>query len=311
MKVLVLGGNGFLGGYVVDALVASKHQVSIFDRYPARFWESPEEANFFQSDFGNRGELEEVLKLGIDVVVHLVSSTIPQTSNEDTVFDVQSNLVESIVLFEMCVKYNVKKIVFVSSGGTIYGKPKGVEAINEEHLEFPLCSYGIVKLSIEKYLQLFFSMHGLKYHVLRLSNPYGARQDPTRKQGVAAVFMYNMIKNRDINIWGDGNVVRDFIHASDFARACVAAVESEEVGVLNIGSGIGTSINELILALEKVLKKQASVNRLPARGFDVPRVVLNCDRAKADIDWHAVVTFEDGLFEMKNWMDEMIASGKL
>ncbi len=311
MKVLVLGGSGFLGSYAVDELLAAGHTVMSLDRYPERFRKMSKNAIFFQSDFGNRGELEEVLKLGVDVVVHLVSSTIPQTSNEDLVFDVQSNLVESIVLFEMCVKHNVKKVVFVSSGGTVYGIPRVNEAINEDHIALPLCSYGIVKLAIEKYLRLFFSMHGLKYHVLRLSNPYGPRQDPTRKQGAAAVFMYNMLKGKDINIWGDGGVVRDFIYASDFARACVAAVESDDVGVLNVGSGVGTSISELMLAVKSVVEKPVRINRLPSRGFDVPRVVLNCDRAKEQIGWQPSIALNDGLLEMKNWMTEMVSAGKL
>lgn len=295
---------------MVDELVAAGHVVTSLDRYQERFRHPNKNIEFCQADFGNRGELEEVLKRRVDVLVHLVSSTIPQTSNEDPAFDVQSNLVESIALFEMCVKYDVQKVVFVSSGGTVYGIPHCDDAIAEDHPTLPLCSYGIVKLATEHYLQLFYSMHGLKYYVLRLSNPYGARQDPTRKQGAAAVFMYNMLKEKDINIWGDGSVVRDFLHVSDFAKACLAAVHSDEVGVLNIGSGVGISIKDLLMATEKIVGKPASINWLPTRGFDVPRVVLDCARAKRQLGWQSTVKLDDGLRQLKDWMNGLISAEK-
>lgn len=311
MRVLVLGGSGFLGSHVVDELVVAGHSVMSLDRYPERFRQMPKTVQFFQSDFGNRGELEDVLRQGVDVLVHLVSSTIPQTSNEDPVFDVQSNLVESIALFELCVKHNVSKVVYVSSGGTVYGVPKTQGRISEDHSTLPLCSYGIVKLAVEHYLQLFHSLYGLRYHVLRLSNPYGARQDPSRKQGAAAVFVYKMLKEKTINIWGDGKIVRDFIHASDFARACLAAVESEDVGVVNIGSGTGLSIKELLSVTEEITGKSAKVNWLPSRGFDVPRVVLDCTRARDQLHWEATVGIEPGLVEMKTWMIELIKADRI
>lgn len=310
MKVLVLGGSGFLGSYVVDALIAAGHTVVSLDRSQERFRPQYKNIEFHQADFGNRGELENVLAGGVDVVVHLVSSTIPQSSNDDPIFDVQSNLVESIALFEMCVKHGIRKVVFVSSGGTVYGTPK-TDIIAEDHPTLPLCSYGIVKLAIEHYLHLFYSLHGLKYHVLRLSNPFGLRQDPRGKQGAAAVFMYNILKGKEVRVWGNGDVVRDFIHASDFAKACLAAIHSEDIGVLNIGSGVGLSVKELLAATEKVVGMSAKVNWLPSRGCDVSRVVLDCRRARQVLEWKPSVSLEDGLHEMKEWMSEAIYSQKL
>lgn len=310
MRVLVLGGSGFLGSYVVDELVAAGYSVTSLDRYQERFRHPNKNVEFCKADFGNRGELERVLKLGVDVVVHLVSSVIPQTSNDDPVFDVQSNLVESIALFEMCVKHGVRKVVFVSSGGTVYGLPKA-DIIAEDHAVLPLCSYGITKLAIEHYLQLFHSLHGLKFHILRLSNPYGARQDPLGKQGAPSVFMHKVLTGQEINLWGDGKIVRDFIHASDFAVACLAAVQSENVGVLNIGSGKSLSIKELILAIERITGRFARINWMPERGFDVPRVVLDCARAKEQLGWYPSVSLDDGLLQMRDWMNGLIQLDQL
>lgn len=310
MRVLVLGGGGFLGSYVVDELCLAGHSVSSLDRYPERFRPLREGVEFYQADFGNRGELELILKSGIDVVVHLVSSTVPQTSNEDPIFDVQSNVIESIALFEMCVKYAVKKVVFVSSGGTVYGIPEQ-RPIPEGHPTLPLCSYGVTKLTIEHYLHLFYVLYGLKYSVLRLSNPYGARQDPRGKQGAVTVFMKKILKNEEITVWGDGSVVRDYIHASDFARACVAVINSEKIGVYNVGSGVGLSINQLLSALQEVTGAVAKVNYLPGRNFDVPELYLDCSRIADELGWATRVDFNQGLLQMSEWMREQFLSERL
>lgn len=301
----MLGGSGFLGSYVVDALCEAGYNVSSFDRYPERFRGKNEKIDFHQADFGNRGELELILKRGIDFVFHLVSSTIPQSSNDDPMFDVQSNVIESIALLEMCVKYSVKKIIFISSGGTVYGMPEKMP-ISETHPTLPLCSYGITKLTIENYLHLFYVLHGLKYSVLRLSNPYGPRQDPLGKQGAVAVFMNKILRGEEVIVWGDGSVVRDYIHASDFARSCVVMLDSDKTGVYNVGAGKGTSINELIFLLEQVLDRKAKVKYLPGRGFDVPALYLDCSRIQHEYGWQPQIDFMLGLREMSQWMKEQI-----
>ena len=310
MRILVLGGCGFIGSHVVDELIASGHEVVVFDRYPERFRPPLPDVLFCQADFGNRGELEEVLAGGIDVVIHLVSSTVPQSSNDDPIFDVQTNLVESIALFEMCIKHHVRKVVFISSGGTVYGVPQA-SPVPETHPTLPLCSYGITKLAIENYLHLFHLLHGLEYVALRVSNPYGARQDPHRKQGAVAVFMYNILKGEGISVWGDGSVVRDFVHVSDVARACLAAAESQYVGICNVGSGTGLSIKQLIGALQEVTGKTARVNWLESRNFDVPGIVLDCSRIEKELSWRPQMSLQNGLVDMQNWMITNIMPAKL
>lgn len=309
MKALVLGGSGFLGSYVVDALWDASFDVFSFDRYPERFREKNEKINFYQADFGNRGELELILKGGVDFVFHLVSSTIPQSSNDDPIFDVQSNVIESIALLEMCVKFAVKKVVFISSGGTVYGIPEKMP-VAECHSTQPLCSYGITKLAIEKYLHLFYVLHGLRYSVLRLSNPYGPRQDPRGKQGAVSVFMNKILKDEEITVWGDGSIVRDYIHASDFARACIDVVSNDRNGIYNVGAGTGTSLNGLISLLEQVTAKKARVRYLDGRGFDVPTLYLDCSRIQQEYGWTPNVDFMTGLGQMSEWMMKQISASR-
>jgi UDP-glucose 4-epimerase len=251
-----------------------------------------------------------VLASGIEVVIHLVSSTTPQSSNDDPIFDVQTNLVETVALFEMCVKHRVRKVVFISSGGTVYGIPQ-ITPVPESHPTLPLCSYGITKLAIENYLQLYHVLHGLEYTVLRVSNPYGARQDPHRKQGAVAVFMHKILKDESINVWGDGSVVRDFIHVSDVARACTAATESQFIGICNVGSGHGLSIKQLINELEMVTGKTGNIVWLESRNFDVPEVVLDCSRIGKELSWRPQIDLKSGLVDMQRWMDSLITQHAL
>jgi len=310
MRILVLGGSGFLGSHVVDQLCADGHKVVVLDRYSESFRSLLHGVEFCQADFGNRGELENVLSRGIDVVVHLVSSTIPKSSNEDPIFDVQSNLVESIALFEMCVRHSVRKVIFVSSGGTVYGVPE-VIPVTEKHPTNPLCSYGITKLAIENYLFLFNKLHGLEYNVLRVSNPYGERQDPRRRQGAVAVFMYKILMNEEITVWGNGSVVRDYLHVSDVAQACKLSVESDRSGVFNVGSGIGLSIKQLLAVLEDALGKKAKVTWLPIRGLDVPEIVLDCSKIRNELFWKPCIDLNEGLVKTRVWMSSLIEANKL
>lgn len=310
MKVLVLGGSGFLGSHLVDELCSAGCDVVSLDRCPERFREQSSQVEFVRGEFGRRLEVEQILQRGIDVVAHLVSTTIPQSSNNDPIFDVQSNVIESIALFEMCVKYKIKKILFVSSGGTVYGVPKQVP-VSESHSALPICSYGITKLTIEHYLHLFHQLYGLKYNILRLANPYGTRQDPRGNQGAISVFMYKLLTGHEITVWGDGSVVRDYIHATDFARACLAVIHSDSVGVYNVGSGTGTSINQILSVLEDVTAQQAKVNYLKGRNFDVPALYLDCSRLQHEFGWRPQVSLRSGMAETHLWMQELIDSGRL
>jgi UDP-glucose 4-epimerase len=302
VRVLVIGGNGFVGSHVVDELLLHDHQVIIFDRSPDRFRQALPMVEHVRGELGNRGELERTIAAGVDVVVHLVSSTLPKNSNDDPIFDVQMNLVESIALMELCVKHKVKKLVFISSGGTVYGIPRHLP-IREDHPTYPICSYGIVKLAIEKYLLLYHHLHGLPYCVLRLANPYGVRQDPRGTQGVVSVFLGKMMKEEEIQIWGDGATVRDFVNVKDIARLCRLAFESPAIGIFNAGSGAGVSVERLVDLIAEQFNLRPRVVRKAARDFDAPAIILDPHKAKHEFGWAPLISMHDGLEELYEWLE--------
>lgn len=287
----------------MDDLLDRDVEVVVFDRSRERFRPALPDVTYVRGELGNRGEVENIVSKGVDVVVHLISSTVPKTSNDDPIFDVQMNLVESLALFDLCVKHKVRKVVFISSGGTVYGNPKQLP-IAEDHPTDPICSYGIVKLSIEKYLKFFHEMYGLDYVILRPSNPFGIRQDPSAIQGVVPVFMANVLQGMPVRLWGDGTIVRDFVAVRDVAELCGLAVTSEKCGTFNVGSGVGTSIAELLERISGVLGFPAKLIQEPGRTFDVPTVVLDNSRARKEFDWEPRTEMLDGLAELAQWMKQ-------
>ena len=301
MRAVVVGGNGFIGSHLVDVLLADGWQVVVYDRFPERYRAPLADVEYVLEDYGNTGMLASVLPR-TDVVFHLASTTIPQSSNDAPVFDIQSNLIHTVRLLEVCVRSQVGKVVFVSSGGTVYGIP-GSLPISESHPTNPICSHGIVKLATEKYLHLFKHLYGLSYTILRPANPYGQRQNPAGKQGAVTVFLGHVAQGLPITIWGNGEVTRDFFHVSDLARACLAAAIAETPhAVFNIGSGQGTSLNQLLEVFGSVVQEPFRVMHLPDRPFDVPKVVLDVRRARTELEWTPRVSMEEGIIDTWQWV---------
>jgi UDP-glucose 4-epimerase len=196
----------------------------------------------------------------------------------------------------------MRKVVFASSGGTVYGVPETVP-ISEDHPTNPISSYGIVKLAVEKYLGLFHHLYGLDYTVLRISNPYGPYQDPKGQQGAISVFLHRIYEGRPISTWGDGAVVRDYLYVSDLMDALVRVTEVESrERVLNIGSGRGTSLNELVQLMAEVVGEQPAVEYLPARALDVPVSVLDIGRARAELGWSPKTELVEGIARTWEWI---------
>lgn len=304
-RCLVLGGRGFIGSHLVDALLAQGHFVRCFDRpHVAPLGDAHlSNPNFelYEGDLVSEADVSEAL-VGCDVCFHLVSTTLPKSSNADPVFDVESNVLGTVRLLTHAVKSGLKKIIFVSSGGTVYGVPKQLP-IPETHPTDPVCAYGISKLAIEKYLGLFKQLHGLDYTVLRLANPYGERQRTHASQGAVAVFLGKVLRGEQVEIWGDGSVVRDYIHFADVVDALLAALErSSNEHVFNIGSGRGHSLNEVLDVIERVTGHAADRRYLPGRAFDVPVSVLAIDRAQRSLGWSPKVGFELGLEKFAAWL---------
>lgn len=300
MRVLLIGGAGFIGSHVTDAFIENGIWPQVLDRNQERFRQPLDGVTYFCAEFGNRNQVEKVISRGIDVVIHLASGTLPKSSNDAPILDVQMNLVESIALFEICVKHKVKRIVFASSGGTVYGVPESLP-IGENHPTSPICSYGIVKLAIENYLNSFYHNYGLSYCVLRISNPYGIRQNPFSMQGAVAIFTSRILRNEPITIWGDGSILRDYVGVKDVARLCVLAAQSEAVGVFNVGSGSGVTLNQLIETIADSLNREPKVKFEPPRSFDVPAVVLDCSKARETFGWSSEISLSEGVAEYAAW----------
>jgi UDP-glucose 4-epimerase len=254
-----------------------------------------------KGDFGNRRDVVEALD-GCDTVVHLVSTTVPKTSNDDPAHDVQSNVVSTIRFLDVARQTGVRKIVFASSGGTVYGAARELP-ITEDHETAPLCSYGIHKLAIERYLELYSRLHGIDYCILRMSNPYGEGQRPNAAQGAVTVFLDKALRGEDIEVWGDGSVVRDYVYVRDAATAFGLATRYKGwPRVFNIGSGQGVSLNELLGTIESLLGRAVGRRYVPGRKFDVPANVLDITRAGTHLDWRPSHSFDEGLTKTLEWL---------
>lgn len=259
MKALVLGGNGFIGSHLVDRLLLAGHGVRIFDRNEELYRRPLAGVEYCYADFGNRTLLAEALD-GIDIVFHLISTTVPKTSNDDPAFDVMSNVVETIALLEKCVARGIKKVVFLSSGGTVYGAPAALP-VSEDSPTNPECSYGITKLTIEKYLALFNHLYGLDYVVVRPSNPYGPRQNLLGIQGAISVFLGRVAARKPIEVWGDGQIVRDYVYVEDLVEGIYRAASRAVVRRAGGRAGVLPSDHRLCRCWSRVGSRS---HRVPA-----------------------------------------------
>lgn len=293
MKILITGGSGFLGRNLIERLVGYGHELSCLDRFEAPFLKGFG-VKMFQGDIYEKVLVDEAMA-GQDIVIHMACTVIPKTSNDDPYFDVMSNIGGAIHLLDAAVANEVRRFVFLSSGGTVYGTPQNTP-IKESHPTNPECSYGITKLTIEKYLQLYHKLHGISTCSIRLANPYGEHQRFIAAQGVIPVFCYKALKGEPIEIWGDGSVRRDFIYVGDVVNAIVGALDNVDViGPMNIGSGESRSVNEILCIIEEILGKPLNRKYLAGRCFDVPNNVLDISKAKAIMGWSPVVGLQEGL----------------
>jgi UDP-glucose 4-epimerase len=303
-NVLVLGGKGFIGSHLVDALVSAGHRVRVLDRPNLAPLSGPEvvsQVEWVDGDFTSETDIRRALS-GCDLCYHLVSTTLPASSNADPVFDVETNVMGTVRLLLHAVAAGVKKVIFASSGGTVYGIPTTVP-IPETHPTDPISSYGISKLAIEKYLHLFRDLHKLEYTTLRISNPYGERQRTRANQGAVAIFLGRVLRGEKIDIWGDGTTVRDYIYIGDVIDAMLkAATYAGSERIFNIGSGAGLSINQMLDEIERATGMSSNRNYAPARGFDVPRSVLSINRAQTLLDWEPKTSFAQGLARTVAWL---------
>ena len=308
-RTLVVGGNGFIGAHLVQKLVDAGWNVTILHKYEQpRYSKMPTAGRFLRGDLTQESLLAEAVE-GQEVVFHLLWTTtaIHEVANRDPAADVQANLIPTIHLIEACRAAGVGRLVFTSSGGTVYGRTQ-TAPIPEDHPNNPVNAYGVSKLAVEKYLQMFHHLHDLDFAIFRPSVPYGPYQNPLARQGAVAVFLYRVAKGLPLTIWGDGSVTRDYFYISDLIDALILggtqAMQAQRI--FNLGGCEEVSLNQLIALVEETVGREAKVEYQPARDFDAPRVLLDTSHAQAVLGWQPKVLMKDGLAKTWEWMQATI-----
>ena len=304
-SICIIGGAGFIGTNLVKHISKDVCSIRVADGDDSYFQNirnlGLENVEYSVSKFCKDAEFEKLVS-GYDVVYHMGSTNIPGTSDEGIESLFEENIIASAKLFEACVKQKVKKVVFISSGGAVYGNCDTCPA-REISETLPISSYGIEKITVEKLLHLFNYKYGLDYRIIRLSNPYGPYQRPNGKLGVISTFVYKALTGDSVEVYGDGSVVRDFIYIDDAVSAIIkVASESSRERIYNVGSGTGYSANEVIKVIEKVLEKKLTVNYGEKRASDVKKIVLNIDRYKDDFGEIVHVGLEEGILKTAQFM---------
>ena len=292
--ILIVGGSGFIGGALVRRLAATGHCVRGLSRRPAPALEALPGVTWHRGELLDDAALSAALE-GVDICFHLASSTVPRNSNAAPLEDISTNLMGTVNLLTHAVRTGVKRVIFASSGGTVYGTPQTLP-IPETHPLGPISSYGIVKAAIEQYLGFFTRRDGLEHVILRMSNAYGPGQRPEGAQGVIAVFMHRIINGLSVEIWGDGSAVRDFVYIDDAVSGLIAAMDYRGgERIFNIGAGQGHSLREVVALIEQTTGRSAEVTYKPAGPLDVRCNVLSIDRARAEIGYTCRISLTEGI----------------
>jgi UDP-glucose 4-epimerase len=303
-KCVIFGGNGFIGSHLAEGLIAKGYEVSIFDTFNhgKKNISHLGKIKTIKGNFLNENDLNIAMR-NADYVFHYISTTNPATSGRNPIFDVETNIIGSIKLFQSAQKNDIEKIFFSSSGGTIYGEPTEIP-INELSATNPVNPYAISKLAIEKYLEYFHRLSGMDYVILRYSNPYGERQNPFGNQGVIPIFLNKIRNNENPTIYGDGNSLRDYIYIKDAIDATLAIISIKNKSkIYNIGYGKGTSLNELIKIMVEVTGKKISPNYISDPGLYITKIVLDIQKIQNETGWFPKISIRQGISKMWDWIN--------
>jgi len=295
MKILITGGAGFIGSHIADLLIKEGHTIVIVDDLSNGKEENIHpEASFYHMSILDGALADMFRKEAIEVVIHHAAQISVRNSVKAPIQDMEINIKGSLALLEHCVNYRVKKFIFASTGGALYGEQDYFPA-DENHPTRPLSPYAIAKLSVEKYLAFYHTTHRLPSIVLRYANVYGPRQDPFGEAGVIAIFSQKMLQGNQPIINGDGNQTRDFVYVADVARANLLALNHHITGEINIGTGRETSINTIFHEIRTLLAPGTSeVHGAPMPGEQL-RSVLSYRKAQTILGWEPTVPLTQGL----------------
>lgn len=307
MRCAVLGAGGFIGTNLCRALIERGAKVRAFGRRQS-FPDALSGCDWIPGDFTDPTSLAAAVD-GCDVVFHFVNATTPASANINKLADLNANVASSLRLFDVCRETGVSRVIFASSGGTIYGIPELVPT-PETAKTNPITAYGISKLAIEKYLGLYEYLYGMEYRVLRMANPFGPYQTALKSQGVISAFLRRVLDGAPIEMWGDGSVTRDYIFVDDVIEALLMAVTHQGNGrIFNIGSGVGRSLNEIISSISELVGTVISVEHRSGRTVDVPVSILDTTFATKELGWVPRTTFKKGLQNTIAWMKDEAKRG--
>jgi len=292
----VTGGAGFIGSHVVEALLQANHEVFVIDNLSSGKKENlPPGVPFYQRDITDPGIADIVKETRPRALIHQAAQVAVPVSLRDPVFDASVNIIGTLNLLEACRKYGVEKVVFASSAA-VYGNPEYLP-VDEEHPLRPLSGYGISKLTVEKYLEAYRELYGLRWTALRYANIYGPRQDAQGEGGVVAIFIDKLLNNRQAVIFGDGRQTRDFVYVKDVAAANLLALEQGDGQILNISTGRASTVHELYHLIRQELGSSLEPAYGPPRAGDIVHSYLDNRRAVAQLHWQPRYSLAEGLKE--------------
>lgn len=304
---LLIGGNGFIGTNIIYKLLEMEKEVYCIDNFDSNTKNiQNNKFNSYITDVSNIKLLKELVDKS-DIIIYLASSSNVRNSSKESLIELD-NIECFINTLEIIKDYNNKKLIYASSGGTVYGEPEKIP-VDENHSLMPISPYGIGKVTMENFLKYYGSKYGLKYVICRYSNPYGKYQSPFSGVGVINKILYDYHSGNETNIIGNPEAsIRDYIHISDLVDATLAVCENEKAEnlVFNVGSGVGRSLSEIINAIEEVLDDELKLNRENFGIENVSRIVLDINRIENCVDWSPKISLKEGIRLNNEWIKELI-----
>jgi UDP-glucose 4-epimerase len=303
VRILVTGGAGFIGSNVTDRFVALGHEVAVFDDLSTGFREfvNPK-ARFYRADLADAQAVEACLaEFRPEIVDHHAAQIDVRHSVSNPRHDATINILGSLALLESCTRNSVRKIIYASTGGALYGEGRDLPA-TEDHPINPEAPYGASKHTVEHYLHIWKLLHGLDYTVLRYPNIYGPRQNPHGEAGVNAIFIGLMLHGQPPRIFGSGEQLRDYLFVDDVVEANQRALDHGSGVMVNLGWGVGVSVNDIFRELKSLLSFEGEPIYEPPRAGEIQRIYLDASRALALLDWEPRVSFPEGLRRTVEWV---------
>ncbi len=306
-KALVTGGAGFIGSHLTEKLHQNNIEVLVVDNLLTGKKEnllSLDLENTIYGDVGSEETLKIIKNFNPDVCFHLAAQSSVVISVEDPLLDFEHNLLQPVQLIKTLLETDCKQFIFTSSGGTIFGEPEVIPTSEDDYAGEPASPYGLAKKKLNELIEVMLQNETMSYSILNLSNVYGPRQDPHGEAGVMSIFTGKLINNETPTIYGDGKQTRDYVYVLDVVDALIKSAETDDNLFLNIGTGVETSVNELVSILAEKISWDGEPEYAPKREGELLRSVLNNERAKSQIGWEPKYTLDTGLDELISWFSK-------